>query len=86
MRASDIDTIRRGERAACVDLLRAMARKAERQPDGITMEGGIDPQHVARILEAAAREVERVTTIDHAAPGRVPGAALQVASAEGAEA
>ena len=64
MRESNIDTVRRGERSACVEELREMAREANRQPHGITFEGGIDAQDAARILEAAAREIERAFTIE----------------------
>lgn len=64
MRESNIDTIRRGERSACVEELRAMAETANKQPHGITFEGGIDAQDAARILEAAARELERAFTVE----------------------
>lgn len=58
MNSSDISTIRRGERAACVDQIRRMAIVANRAPHGVSFEGGIDAQDAARILEACAREIE----------------------------
>jgi hypothetical protein len=64
MRESDIDTIRRGERMKCVDELRAMAKVADRTPYGVTYEGGIDAKDVSRIMEAAAREIERAFVIE----------------------
>lgn len=62
-----VQDIRLGERRLCVDALRAMARAADAQPSGITLEGGVPPEHASRILNAAADLLEVQGTLEGSA-------------------
>lgn len=54
-----VSDIRLGERRRITDILLRIASAADREPSGLSYEGGIPSGDIAIILRAAVREIDR---------------------------